>query len=189
MCTSSSTTSGSGGRDGGDRLGDGAGLAHDVDMRAQFRAYSGPEHRVVVDQEHPQPPRAPVRRCLMSHLLLGAVLRAFAGLIGMDSRTSVPSPGSRANLRLAAVSLHPPDDRAAYAMAVVVDRFRVEADAPVPDEYHDLLRLDLRVERDGRDLGVPAGVDQSLPCRRRPAPPTRSSTSASPTTTVSTLIA
>ena len=42
------------GGDRGHRLADGTGLAHDVDVGAQLRADARAEHRVVVDQEHPQ---------------------------------------------------------------------------------------------------------------------------------------
>src|SRR6266511_3062267 len=101
-----------------------------------------------------------------------AKVGATAGVAGR--RHGQPDLGTRAwftaDLGPAAVALHASDDRAAYAMPIILHSGHLEAGATVPDEHLDRVRLDLGVQRDRRHLGVPACVDQRLAGRGHDGP-------------------
>src|SRR5262245_57775388 len=70
---------------------------------------------------------------------------------------------SGADLGLAAVPAHAPDDRAADAVPIVFHSRQVETGSAVSNVDTQLVLFGLSVERYAADLGVPGRVHQSLP--------------------------
>ena len=139
-------------------------FADHVDRLAQFGPYPGPEDGMVLDQEEARPPRPSrpprSRRTRTVHQTTGSRR-------GMDSSTSAPWPGAER------MTADPPDrvirDRMDWAMPTILRHaIGVEPVAPVTDEEHHHVGLDLGVERDlggagpfgGVDGGFPGGIEQ-----------------------------
>src|SRR5258706_7508234 len=107
--------------------------------------------------------RNTLRRCSSIAVSIFVSVSPFGYRHGQPDLGAVPR--FAADLRLAAVPLHPADDRAAYPVPVILHSGQVEAEPPVTDEHADLLGLHLRVQRYGLHLRVLGSIDHRLPRR------------------------
>ena len=81
----------------GHRLGDRARLPDDVDVPAQLRPDPGAEHRVVVNQEHPQPSlSAPSVAAVSVRWSVMAAISSFPCSTGPRHRQNQPDLGALA---------------------------------------------------------------------------------------------
>ena len=174
MCRSHTTRSGLVRRDDGDRLVGVAGLADDVEVRAEVGPDPGSPDRVVVGQHHPHGAGRVSRSTAIAAAVGRSVVR-IGSVHGTHSRTSAPRPGRPStSTRPPTSSMRPRIDR--VEPDALGGRGRVEAAPVVLDRAEEAARrpgLDVDRRRGGPPC-LAALVSASLT-----APPTARATVSS----------